>query len=258
VTAGARTLTLVLAGQEWTVEVSADSEARVHRPVLRLLAKRAASRPGRLVVFIAGPPAAGKTTLAALWEHLAREDPEMAPVQALPLDGFHFRNEYLIRTTTRTEHGEVPLRKLKGSPETFDVRAVEERLRAVRAGRPVTWPSYDRRIHDPVDGAIDVVARGVLLVEGNYLLLDEPAWRDLSALADYRIFIESAPDTLVDALRRHERGGMTPEAALAHHRLVDQTNYRRVMERRMPADLTLTVDAGRAIAVARGDSYRRA
>jgi pantothenate kinase len=132
--ASARTLTLVLAGQEWQVELTEEALAGVHRPILSRLKQEAEGKGGRYIVFLAGPPAAGKTTLAAIWEHLAREDAEMPAVQALPLDGFHFPNAHLARTRIRTERGEVDLRSVKGSPETFDVRAFAGRLRTVRQG----------------------------------------------------------------------------------------------------------------------------
>lgn len=250
--AAARTLTLVLAGQEWQVELTEEALAGVHRPILSLLKQKARAKGGRFIVFIAGPPAAGKTTLAAIWELLAREDPEMPPVQALPMDGFHFPNAYLARTRIRTERGEVDLRRVKGSPETYDVSAFADRLRAVRQGGKVNWPYYDRRIHDPVDGAIAVHERGILLVEGNFLLLDEEPWRNLTALADLSIFIESAVQTLGDALPRLRRGGKSPEAALEHHRLVDHANYRKVMDRRVAADLTLLMNKDREITIDKG------
>jgi pantothenate kinase len=116
----------------------------------------------------------------------------------------------------------------------------------------VSWPYYDRRIHDPVDGAIEVREHGILLVEGNYLLLDEEPWCKLAALADFSIFIESAVQTLADALPRLQRGGRSPEAALEHHRLVDHANYRRVMERRVAANLTLLVNKDREITIDKG------
>jgi pantothenate kinase len=173
----------------------------------------------------------------------------MPAVQALPMDGFHFPNAYLARTRIWTERGEVDLRSVKGSPETYDVSAFADRLRAVRRGGKVGWPYYDRRIHDPVDGVIEVRDRGILLVEGNFLLLDEEPWRKLAALADFTIFIESAVQTLADALPRLQRGGRSPEAALEHHRLVDHANYRRVLERRVAADLTLLMNKNRVITI---------
>jgi pantothenate kinase len=98
-----------------------------------------------------------------------------------------------------------------------------------------------------VDDAIRVAASGILLAEGNYLLLDEPGWRDLASLADLTIFIESSPETLRDAFLRLLKGGRSHDDAMKHHLSVDHANYRRVMEHRLPSDITLVVSADRAV-----------
>ena len=67
----------------------------------------------RFIVAIAGPPGAGKSTLAdALHEELTRRGEKSA---VLPMDGFHMDNGIL------EERG---LLKRKGAPETFDVRGL--------------------------------------------------------------------------------------------------------------------------------------
>jgi len=244
---------LNLAGQKWSIEVKRDSLVRVHRPLLALMNVRARERGGRFLVFVAGPPGSGKTTLCALWESLAGEDRLLLPMQTLPLDGFHFTNEYLARTTILHAGKEVPLRSLKGCPETYDFAGVRERLCTVRNGGLVFWPFYDRKLHDPVEDAIRVAAGGILLIEGNYLLLDEPGWRGLAEYADLTIFIESSFETLKDVFQRLLKGGKPYNDALKHHLSVDHVNYRRIMEHRLASDITLGVSADRTVSIRKAE-----
>lgn len=248
---GSKRFHLDLAGQEWSIEVTTDSLAQVHRPLLDLMNARARDRGGRFVVFLAGPPGSGKTTLCAVWESLSAEDRLLLPMQTLPLDGFHYTNEYLARTTMPGAGQEVRLSSRKGCPETYDFAGARERLLAVRKGDPVSWPFYDRKLHDPVDNAIKVASSGILLFEGNYLLLDEPAWRGLVEYADLTIFIESSIETLQDAFQRLLKGGKPHDEALKHHLSVDHANYRRIMEHRLVSDITLSMGADRAVTISR-------
>jgi len=248
---GSRTFHLDLADQEWSIEVTTDSLAQVHRPLLDLMNARARVRGGRFVVFLAGPPGSGKTTLCAVWESLSAENRLLLPIQTLPLDGFHYTNEYLARTTMPVAGQEVRLSSRKGCPETYDLAAARERLLAVHKGDPVSWPFYDRKLHDPVENAIKVAPGGILLFEGNYLLLDEPGWRGLVEYADLTIFIESSIDTLQDAFQRLLKGGKPCDEAVKHHFFVDHANYRRIMDHRLVPDITLSMSADRTVEIRR-------
>lgn len=244
-----RTFHLNLSGQKWSVEVTDEALAKVHWPLLTLMENRARLKAGRYIVLLGGAPAAGKTTLAALWEMLAREHGQMLPVQPLPLDGFHFTNEYLSRTTIDHQGEQVALKSIKGWPETFDLARVRDRLRAIRAGEDVYWPFYDRVAHDPVEDAIRVLERGILIVEGNYVLLDQPGWRDLALCADLKIFIQSAEATLQEAIARFQKGGRSYEEALQHYDTVDLPNYRLITGKRVAADVTLLMSADRSLSI---------
>ena len=91
----------------------------------------------------------------------------------------------------------------------------------------VTFPVYDRRIHDVVPDAVTADAP-ILLVEGNWLLLDEEPWRDLCGLADYRLRIDAAPELLRGRLiARKVQGGSTAEAAAAFYEASDAPNILR-------------------------------
>lgn len=127
----------------------------------------------RVVVAIAGAPGSGKSTLA---EKLAAtlNDPVAGTAAVLPMDGFHFDDIVL------NERG---LRARKGAPETFDVSGLAHLLvRVKRNAEPeIAVPIFDRALEIARAGArlIPSTVR-IVIVEGNYLLLDRPPWSGLS------------------------------------------------------------------------------
>ena len=230
--------TLINSGRVIEAEFSDGNARDIFLPLLFRLTALRREKGRRVVALLAAPPGAGKSTLAALLEALSRETPGVAPLTALGMDGFHRRQAYL-ESHTLWRNGElIPMARVKGAPETFDLEALQSALSRVAAGEDCPWPAYDRTLHDPVDGALQVTGE-IALVEGNYLLLDEPGWRELRAYADYTLFIAADPQRLRGRLTaRHLSVGKAPETAAA---IVDSdmANARRCLERSAPADLTL-------------------
>jgi pantothenate kinase len=144
----------------------------------------------------------------------------------------------------RTPRGTVRLSDIKGAPETFDVASLARHLAAC-ADEDVVWPTYDRRVHDVVPGTHPLTA-DLALVEGNWLLLDEPGWRDLAAHAQYVVLVTADPELLHERLvERKVRGGLTPAEAEAFYESSDRLNVERVMgcSDFSKVDLTLVVQA---------------
>ncbi len=192
----------------------------------------------RIIVFLAAPPAVGKSTFALFLEKISKDMEQTIPVQCLSLDGFHHTNAYLKEHTAVIEGKERYLSEIKGMPETFDLEAFREKLVQMKTG-DVKWPIYDRNLHDVVKDQVPVTSE-IVLIEGNWLLLDEPGWRDLKALSDYSIFIRSNETMLKERLINSKvRGGLTPEAASAFYEKSDRKNIERVMNRQLEADLVL-------------------
>lgn len=156
---------------------------RVLLPLLMRLTELQAERSGRLIAFLAAPPGAGKSTLAAFMEWLSRRTPEATPLQAVGMDGFHYPNAYLDAHSFVDEDGrEVGMRSRKGAPQTFDVEGLRAALADARGDAPAPWPTYSRVLHDVVAASLPI-RKKILLVEGNYLLLDEGRWTGLAELA---------------------------------------------------------------------------
>ena len=219
---------------------------QIFMPLLRRLTALRREKGRRVLAMLAAPPAAGKSTLAAVLGLLSRREAGLCPLTVLSMDGFHRRQAWLLQHTATRDGKIIPMTKIKGAPQTFDLEAMTERVARVAAGEECLWPRYDRQLHDPVEDAIRVTGE-VVLLEGNYLLLDEARWRELRAFADYTIFVAAEPSFLRERLlKRHLAGGKSPEQAAGIIDGSDMVNIDLCLRRSAPADLTLYVDsAGR-------------
>ena len=101
------------------------------------------------------------------------------------------------------------------------------------------WPDYDRTLHNPVYRGRRVTG-DIVLLEGNYLLLNEEGWRDLRAYAAYTIKITADPEILKKRLvDRKAASGMPREKAEEFVMFSDLYNVRLCLERSGKADLEL-------------------
>ncbi len=217
----------------------------IFRPLLRTLSAMQKEKSRRILVMLAAPPGAGKSTLSLFLQKLSEGDPSLTPLTAVGMDGFHCFRSYLAAHTIVRDGEEIPLSRIKGAPETFDLGKLRERIEALCSGADTPWPHYDRTLHDPVDGAI-LVRGPIVLLEGNYLLLDEPGWRELRAFADYTIRIDAPEELLYDRLyERKSRSGALPAAEVERHvRGSDIPNVRRVLDHSFDGDLNLRMLPG--------------
>jgi pantothenate kinase len=193
-----------------------------------LVRARSAAVP-RLMVAIAGAPGAGKSTLA---EALAARLGPMAAV--VPMDGYHMDNAVL------TARG---LLARKGAPETFDVAGLARDLARLRAAdeAEVLVPVFDRGA-DLARAAARAVAQSVpvVLVEGNYLLLQEAPWAGLARLFDLAVFLDvPEPELERRLVQRWLDHGLSPAAARARALGNDIPNARRVVRGSRPADVVV-------------------
>lgn len=181
-----------------------------------LAAELAAS--GARLIGIAGAPGAGKSTLA---EALARATGGIV----LPMDGFHLPQCRLV---------ELGRRERMGAPDTFDVEGFVAVLTAVRAqhasGKTVTAPAFDRTIEEPVADEIAITPEvPTVIVEGNYLLLNDAGWQHVAPLLDVTIYLEIDDAVRRDRLMaRHVTFGKTPADAAVWVDSVDEANARLV------------------------------
>lgn len=218
------------------------SEANIREvflPLLRRLTAMRQEKGRRILVMLAAPPAAGKSTLASFLSHLSETTPDLTPITVIGMDGFHRYQEYLLSHTTVRDGKKIPLVKIKGAPITFDLERFTAFVARAAAGERMGWPQYDRMLHNPVEDAIRVEG-DIVLLEGNYLLLDQPGWRDLRKFADFTIRITAEESSLRRRLIDRKCASGTPyEAAVEFVEFSDLANARLCLGCSLPADLTL-------------------
>ena len=149
---------------------------------------RLAEADGRLIVAIAGPPGAGKSTISDYLLHAINRGGE-TPAIIVPMDGFHLDDAILDKRG---------LLSRKGSPPTFDCAGFAVLLQRLKqADGEVFIPVFDRSL-ELSRAAASVVGpeHRVLLVEGNYLLLDEEPWARLAPFFDMTLYLDVPFDEL--------------------------------------------------------------
>lgn len=225
-------------GLDVIAEYSDESVHELFIPLLKGLTALQKQRNKRILVLLAAPPAAGKSTLVSFLQYLSGRIPEVTPVTAVGMDGFHHRQTYLQSHTVWKEGQQIPMTKIKGAPISFDLEALAQRIRMLTQLESCPWPQYDRKLHDPVDNAV-VITGDIVLIEGNYLLLDQPGWRELQKDADYTIRILADPkDVRQRLIDRKAKGCGSLEEAILHVDRSDIPNVRLCMECGLEADMT--------------------
>jgi pantothenate kinase len=181
----------------------------------------------RILVAIAGAPGSGKSTLAE--ELAATLTSGGQPAIVVAMDGFHYDDAVL---------GRRGLGQRKGAPETFDFAGFECLLKRL-AAEPgeIAIPVFDRSM-ELARAAAEIVSgdHKIVLIEGNYLLLDEAPWSRLRPLFDFTIFLDVPRGELERRLlqRWRDHGRADGPAWVASN---DMPNVDRVIAKRLQPDL---------------------
>lgn len=194
-----------------------------------VLARLDLSGGGRRLVALSGAPGSGKSTLSEPLAAMLTERGVRSEV--VPMDGFHLDNRLL------KARGLMPR---KGAPETFDLGGFKRLCHALRADDEVIYPLFDRSRDLAIAGAAHVGQDcSVAVIEGNYLLFDEPGWRDLADLWDVSIRLDvPLADLEARLVQRWLTHGLDQAAAEARARGNDLANAELIASARLPADLT--------------------
>ena len=185
----------------------------------------------RRIVAIAGPPGSGKSTIAKALVPLVGQAGAIA--QVVPMDGFHLDNSILL---------ERNLIDVKGSPGTFDVRGFAELISRLGNEPEIIFPKFDRDKDLAIAGAGFVSEEcDLVLVEGNYLLLDAPFWRDLWKYWDFSIFLDVESKLLRERLmQRWLDQGLSLDKAKKRVNDNDLVNLKTVVCSSSVADFTFS------------------
>jgi len=189
---------------------------------------RARAVRGRYMLGITGPPGCGKTTFAHQLAH-------SADATVVQMDGFHLTNAQLR---------EARLTDVKGSPQTFDGQRFVELLKEIRGDhKPVRAPMYSRVLHEPIPHLVPIeTSDRLVIIEGNYLLLDDEPWAQVGPLLDAVWYLDVPIDVCMLRVRdRHVRGGCSEAEADAKIERNDRPNAQRVERVKAKADRVITV-----------------
>ncbi|NRA55629.1 MAG: nucleoside/nucleotide kinase family protein [Gammaproteobacteria bacterium] len=149
-----------------------------------------AANKSRYLFAIAGAPGSGKSTLVQSLQLLLQTKHQLS-CQIVAMDGFHLDNE------TLQQQG---LLAVKGSPQTFNLTALEQLLAKVKLNQAtVLAPIFNRDIDAVVNDAIAISNdTKIILIEGNYLLLKQLGWQRLAQYFDASVLL----DVPIEVLRQ--------------------------------------------------------
>jgi pantothenate kinase len=248
-------LELVVNERMVRTRITASEWADSWRPFLaRIYDLWIAQFPKRYLVAIAGPPGAGKSVFAEQLHFIIDKGilHRDAHTVALPMDGFHYAAAALqAHQRILPDGSQIPFSSLQGHPDTIDVPRMRRMLQALIA-RPeyVTWPGYSRFAHDVIPDKYRVhMSVNVVILEGNYLLLDRGPFQGLPAFFDLRIYVDApAPKIIANLMDRHIRGGQTIDDAKDWLKRIDLPNARVVESTKGSADVVVERDTDDDIA----------
>ena len=181
------------------------------------------SHDSQLWIGIAGAPGSGKSTLAAaLQERLKKL------LLVIPMDGYHFFRRELDEMDNPEE---AHIRR--GSPFTFNSTKFTNDLIEARNSGEGYFPSFDHRIADPIDNDIQLSkSKQIVLVEGNYLLLDTEPWSLLrKAVFDETWYLDvSIQECKRRLMTRHVKVGLSEAQALKRINTNDGINAELILK----------------------------
>lgn len=201
----------------------------------RIMQKLSTLREGeRIMIGVAGMPGSGKSTLAKAvvgrinhlvsqlqWQQQqaassssdtssgsdtssmssldegssTSEDNEAAQIAVVvPMDGYHYTKAQLRAMPDPDEKF-----ARRGAHWTFDGEAFYQCLKQIRETGEASVPGFDHGVGDPCPGQISVNKQHkVIVVEGNYVLYDQPPWNQIRPLFDEGWYVDCNLERAMD------------------------------------------------------------
>ena len=234
-----RDYTFEVNGFEVTASYEDEVVEEIFIPLLKKWDQMQKEEGRRIMVFVSAPPGAGKSTVCQFLEYLGKRE-QICDLQTVGLDGFHYHQDYILEHTVCVNGVDVPMKSVKGCPESYDVEWLGKKLALLQQG-DVKFPIYSRLIHDVVEEAVDVTKQ-IILIEGNWLLSSEEPWTELERYCDDSLFIYAGEELLKDRLiGRKVKGGTSLPEAEAHYERCDRKNVQRILAHHRKARLNLQI-----------------
>lgn len=189
----------------------------------------------RLLIAVAGSPGSGKTTSTTTIAHIINtripQQPPLATV--ISVDGFHYPRSYL-----NTLPNSVEAYEKRGAPWTFDAEGIIALITCCKTTSSdkttIYAPSFDHALKDPVENSVAIENEtGILIFEGNYLLVNEKPWDVISKLVDERWFVKvDEENARMRLAKRHLEAGIerSMESAMRRAEENDLVNGRWVVK----------------------------
>jgi fructose-1-phosphate kinase PfkB-like protein/pantothenate kinase len=217
-------------------------------PLALAIQRLAQGKERRVLVGVTGGPGTGKTVLSVLLCRMLKVLTSQDIAIPLSVDAYHFPNAFLDTHVAVEQGQEMPLRRIKGRPPTFDAGALVADLRRLNSSdeQAIRLPVYDRSRHDPIPESLCVLPQHrIIVVEGLHLLRLEPVWRDARACLDFCVLLELPLETCRQRLvTRKIAGGRPPADVEAHFDRVDRPTLEELRDPalRARADLILRLE----------------
>ena len=187
----------------------------------------------RVMIGLIGKPGAGKSTLS---NYLLKKLPKESTA-LVPMDGYHLSNTQL-KLLGRSDR--------KGAPDTFDSHGFVDLLRRIMSNPidEIYFPIFHREIEESIaaEGVIHPHT-SLILIEGNYLLLDIAGWSGVAKTLTESWFIDVDNDKRRARLvTRHIKHGKSYEDAHAWAHGSDEANAELIETTRANADVIVNLD----------------
>lgn len=232
---------LTVNGHDINAQFDEDNIQNLFIPMLKKWTKIQIEKNRRILILLAAPPGCGKTTLSLFLEYLSHQIKDITPIQAIGMDGFHHYQDYLDCHFIKRNGKQIKMSEVKGCPETFDVDKLIAKIKETKI-KATYWPLYNRAKHNPEENQV-FVDSPIVLIEGNYLLLNEKPWLEIHHLFDDTLFIEANIDELQQRLiARKMLGGIPYHQASDFYIQSDGVNVLRVLNNSLKANIHLKME----------------
>ena len=177
------------------------SDLNYNELLIKLLDNLKNDLKNRYFIALSGPPASGKSTISEkLVKDLTLKGHNSSILQ---MDGFHYDDQILKQKSLLLK---------KGAPETFDVMGFLNFLFRLQNENEVAIPIFDRSLELSRSSAVIISKETrVVIVEGNYILLQTHPWRELHKFFNSTIMISTKHEILEKRLIERWRSFNIPE-----------------------------------------------